>query len=180
MELNKAIELLRPAFAGKPKGRWADLGSGDGLFTNALSNLLADGSTIYAVDTNAKAIEEIQTNANIQLQKIHADFEKDNLDLKDLDGVLMANSFHFIKDKSPFIQKVRTWMNAAEKFIIVEYDTDKKTPWVPFPISFTSCNKLFSELGFTVKKIGDLPSIYNKGNMYAASFISGWKRTDSR
>jgi hypothetical protein len=39
---------------------WADLGAGNGVFTHALSTLLHDGSTLYAIDMNAARMESIR------------------------------------------------------------------------------------------------------------------------
>src|SRR5690348_13412318 len=110
MELKNAILLIQSSFPNKRISRWADLGAGEGTFTNALSNLLADGSSIYAVDSNSKALKKIQVDSTIELITIVANFEKDVLPLQDLDGILMANALHFVKDKSAFIRKAQSYL----------------------------------------------------------------------
>src|SRR5687767_14377816 len=77
---------------------WADLGAGNGVFTHALSTLLHDGSTLYAIDTNAKRMESIHAWQQVTLKKINADFIRDAWNTEPLDGILMANSLHFVKD----------------------------------------------------------------------------------
>jgi len=168
MELNDAIVLIQTAFAKKRISRWADLGAGEGLFTTALSHLIAEGSVIYAVDSNASALKKIKIDKKVALITIAANFEKDELPLRDLDGILMANALHFVRNKLPFIQKIKTYLKPSGKLLLIEYDTDAPNKWVPFPISYSSCQHLFFELGYTVEKIGEQGSIYNSAGMYAA------------
>jgi|GEM_PF-6785554 hypothetical protein len=60
MELQNAINLIVKGINERKTSQvWADLGAGSGLFSRALSALLAPGSTIYAVDKNYKPDQEI-------------------------------------------------------------------------------------------------------------------------
>ena len=168
MEFSDALKLLQPALPKKVAAKWADLGSGEGLFTTALSHLIAEGSVIYAVDSNASALKKIKIDKKVALITIAANFEQDQLPLRDLDGILMANALHFVKEKLPFIQKIQTYLKPSGKLLLIEYDTDAPNKWVPFPISYSSCQHLFFELGYTVEKIGEQGSVYNSAGMYAA------------
>ena len=196
MELSKAIDLIKSGVNSPHPSAWADLGAGAGLFTRALATLLPNGSTIYAVDSNKSALEKIKAIDGIELIKIHADFEtlsavqgagekierkpalsavegskakiERSRDLRFLDGILMANSLHFVKDKISFIKKAITWLKPDGCFVIVEYNTDKRNTWVPYPISFESAKEMFDSIGCQVKLIGEEKSKYNKEGMYAA------------
>ncbi len=107
MKLEEAAELLRNNITPKASIQsWADLGCGSGVFTQALANLLAQGSTIYAVDRNKTSLDKIHTNNNIRLEKLCRDFIKDQLP-GNLDGILMANSFHYVNNKNSFIKKLK-------------------------------------------------------------------------
>lgn len=101
MQLNEAINLIQHPVT-KEKTSYADLGCGDGLFTKALAQLLAPQSVIYAVDKSQTALNSFSVDANIQLQKINIDFVKDELPFKNLSGILMANSLHYVEVKMLF------------------------------------------------------------------------------
>ena len=168
MTLNEALSLINDAVPLLPRSgqaqHWADLGCGAGLFTEALARLLPEASTIHGIDTNPGFRQHTLPNAT-RLIPLKADFEKDNFPLSDLDGILMANSLHYVKDKSALIKKLRTYMRPDAPFLIVEYDTDQPVPrWVPYPLSFASLTKLFPN----AQKLGERPSAYGRANIYAA------------
>jgi trans-aconitate methyltransferase len=137
VQLNEAIHLIQHPIT-KEKAVYADLGCGNGLFTKALAQLLAPQSTIYAVDKNQPALNGFSVDSNIQLQKINIDFIKDEFPFKNLSGILMANSLHYVEDKNAFLLKAKASLAPGGYFIIVEYDTDKANHWVPYPISFSA------------------------------------------
>ena len=168
MTLQAAVELIQRGIDDHQPAHWADLGCGDGLFTNALGQLLKSESTIYAVDENKNSLNKIKAMKGLELKKIAANFETDALPLDDLDGILMANSLHFVNDKITFLKKAIRLMKKESSFVIVEYDTDKSNRWVPFPISFVSLEKLFTDIGFSVREIGKEDSMYNQAGMYCA------------
>ncbi len=96
MELNDAISLIQTT--GIESGTmqtWADLGSGSGLFTRALAHILAAKSKIYAIDKNLASFKLKSVSNAIQIIPLQLDFLKDPLDLKFLDGILMANASAF-------------------------------------------------------------------------------------
>lgn len=170
MELDQAISLIHHTiFGDTKKSVWTDLGCGRGLFTNALAHQLAHGSKIIAVDKDASALKQLHLSSSIILQKMQLDFVKDVLPLQDLDGILMANSLHFVKEKVLFIRKIESFLRSNGTFVIVEYDTDAANQWVPFPISFTVLAELFQELGYKrINRIGTLPSRFGGRMIYSA------------
>jgi len=175
MELTKAIELIRPAaYRFTQISSWADLGSGTGLFTTAMAEVLPPGSTVYAVDKNRNALYDLKPFPRVNLRKLEADFVKDVLPLSGLDGILMANALHFVADRTAFISTARQWLNDEGCFILIEYDTDTPNPWVPYPVSFASATKLFEHSGYkTIKKLGTQPSLYQRAGIYAALLERG-------
>lgn len=167
MQLNDAVKLIQHPIA-KEKAAYADLGCGNGLFTRALAQLLAPQSVIYAVDKNETALNNFSVHANVQLKKINIDFVKDELPFKNLSGILMANSLHYVEDKNAFLLKAKASLAPDGYFIIVEYDTDKANHWVPYPVSFSSLHNVFEKINFhSVQKLQTYPSRYWR-TMYSA------------
>jgi ubiquinone/menaquinone biosynthesis C-methylase UbiE len=143
--------------------RWAELGAGEGNFTRALASLLGPGASIVAVDKDARALASIDGVVETRV----ADFTKP-LDLRGLDGVLMANSLHFVRDKPPVLRAVFDMLKPGGRLIVVEYSTDRGNPWVPHPFSFETWKRLAGDAGFVgTERIGSVPSRYF-GSMYSA------------
>ena len=114
MDHDDHVSLLRPA--GLPQGGfWADLGAGSGAFTLALSELVGLGSEIYAIDRDKGALSKLEqlhrarfgTSKNIHI--VRGDFTVP-LSLPPLDGVLMANSLHFYREKEKVLRHVRKFL----------------------------------------------------------------------
>ena len=151
----------------KPES-WADLGCGNGTFTNALNNLLYPGSIVYAIDKKPVQFTTLPAQEN-EIRFIKANFEKDPLDLLNLDGILMANSLHFVTDKERLLMQLQKHFGRQIRFIIVEYDTMQSNNWVPFPIDFIHLEALCRKInGFRLERIGETKSIFGNKNIYAA------------
>lgn len=135
---------------------WADLGAGSGRFTTALSNLLPKGSSIMAIDKKPSniSIPNVKTRTGDFL----------DLDFENTDGILMANALHYVKDQKDFIDRLS---KKTKRLILVEYDTDRKNQWVPYPISFNKLKSLFPN----AERIGHAPSQYHAEGMYSALLI---------
>jgi len=133
---------------------WADLGSGTGAFTLALADLIGPGGQIYSVDRDASALR-VQARAmrdrfpETVVHYIEGNFRRP-LDLLPLDGIVMANSLHFVRDKEPVLEQVRDLLKPDGRFILVEYNTDHGNPWVPYPIAYPAWERLASRSGFRV------------------------------
>jgi len=139
MKHGEATSFIKPAITPNEVGNWADLGCGNGTFTKALAELLPAGSRITAVD---------RENQNWKIPAVdflQADFETDNLHLTTLNGILIANAIHYVADKTSLIKKLEKMFKETPKFLIIEYDTDKPNPWVPYPVSFKKCKYCFRD-----------------------------------
>ncbi|WP_298735791.1 class I SAM-dependent methyltransferase [uncultured Chitinophaga sp.] len=166
MELNEAIELIRyEGIAGPGASSWADLGCGSGLFSRALAALLPTGSTVYAIDKEPVKIAGAHGAA---IQNLQLDFVANDLPLQNLDGILMANSLHYVKDQYAFIKKAGSCLKAGAGFLIIEYDTDKANPWVPYPLSYHSLLRLFHRAGYPhIIRLQERASIYGRADIYS-------------
>lgn len=156
----------------KRAGAWADLGSGDGLFTRALATLLGRGSTIHAVDRSRQKIEPSFNDNTIVFH--HLDFSTDTLPFAGLDGILMANSMHFVKDKGTLLTRLRNTLRPRGQLVVIEYELNEGNEWVPYPIPYATLALQLSESGFSeISRVGERPSVYGNRKMYLCTASNG-------
>jgi trans-aconitate methyltransferase len=148
---------------------WADLGCGEGTFTIALAGLLARGSTIHAMDRDAPALRRIPSTRNgVAIHTHRGDFTGAEWPFAGLDGILMANSLHYVEDQLTFIRRCESRFK-QRRFLIVEYDSTDANPWVPYPVSRSRLVELFGSAGYSsVQVLGSRPSVYRRAPIYAA------------
>ncbi len=170
MKQKEAINFIKKAIPHSEKPQiWADLGCGGGTFTNALGQLLPSGSHIYAIDAQTQDFPKVISN-NVSIDFIKADFESSDFNFSNLDGILMTNSLHYVKDKQLLINRLEKYLSENKKFVIVEYDTTDSNQWVPYPINFFKLKELFIELGYSkIIKLEERQSIFGQGNLYSAN-----------
>jgi SAM-dependent methyltransferase len=168
--IEKARTLLRPGVEGQ-SGVWADLGCGDGIFTAALRTLLDPGSEVYAVDKNRRSLDALARNfaesyPDAAPHPVLADFTR-SLSLPPLDGLLMANSLHFIRRKKPVLEKLATLLKPGGRLILVEYNASRGNFAVPHPVDEAGFLALAAEVGLLQPCIlAKIPSTF-LGEMYA-------------
>ncbi len=166
------VALLRD---GVPSagGRWADLGAGEGAFTLALADLLGPGAFITAVDRDAGALRRLGLEMGRRfpatgLEIVVGDFRR-ALAMSGLDGGVMANSLHFIRDKGPVLASVRALLHPGGSLVVVEYGADRGNPWVPHPFSYATWEKMAAAAGFEgTRLLGTYPSRF-LGSLYSSA-----------
>lgn len=165
-----AISLIKKAgFHANDPQEWVDLGCGSRLFSLALANLLPDKSKILMVDKVNQA-PFISSVSGVHLEFLHSDFTQSITQLPGFDGILMANSLHYVENKMPFIQSLNHKIKEGGQLIIIEYDTTESNPWIPFPITMHELEELCMEAGFvSLMKTGERPSRYGHKSMYACA-----------
>ncbi len=165
------VYLLQKGVPGRG-GIWADLGSGTGAFTLALADLIGPTGQIYSIDRDRGALREQEKamRAAFPATGVHyitADFTH-KLDLPVLDGIVMANSLHFVRQKDPVLQLIRSYLRPGGRFILVEYNTDRGNMWVPYPLSYGTWEALARQNGFTqTQLLAKVPSRFF-GEIYSA------------
>jgi SAM-dependent methyltransferase len=164
MLADSGVEALGPTI-------WADLGCGDGTFTLALAELLASGSTIHAMDLVASALRRIPSaHRGVRITTHRGDFTKQPWPFAGLDGILMANSLHYVENQESFIRTCEQRMKSPRRFLIVEYDTSHAGRWLPYPVSQARLTDLFERAGyFSIKVLRSRASIYRRAPLYAAA-----------
>jgi SAM-dependent methyltransferase len=168
------VGLLRDGVP-EPGGIWADIGAGEGAFTLALAQLLGPGGRIVAVDRDAHALREnaramADRFPEVGLTTLVADLTGPLDALPQLDGLVAANSLHFVaRDRQvETMRALAGHLRPGGRFIVVEYDADRGNPWIPHPFSSASWPRLADAAGLVdPHEIGRVPSRF-LGAIYAA------------
>ncbi len=172
------VNLLRPANlpAG---GTWADLGAGSGAFTLALRELVGPAATIYAVDKDRVALQRLEAAhrrrfaSTDHLISLNGDFSRP-LDLPPLDGIVMANSLHYFKDKEKILRHVREFLKPNGALLLIEYNVDSGNLWVPHPLSFETYRSLAPRAGFNEPRLlATVPSSFLHEFYSAVAYKTG-------
>lgn len=172
--MSKERDLILPGIP-RPGGCWAELGSGTGIFTLTLRGLLGSAVEIYSVDRDARALDKQQhafaeQYPDTNIHYLHADFTQP-LNLPPLDGILMANSLHFVpfaRQEAVLHQIVRYLRPDGGRFLIVEYDADRGNLWVPYPVNYDAFVNLAGGVGLRdVRRLAAVPSRFLR-EMYSA------------
>lgn len=175
MDSRTAVDLLRSAIHTRG-GTWADFGAGDGVFTRALVELLGGGSRIYAVDRDAHALTAIERWAvasTHDVVTVTADFTRrvklPDLGDEQLDGILFANSLHFVRDADAVLGRLVEAVKRGGRVVLVEYDRRTASRWVPYPLSPVSLPLLAAAAGLSPFEVtATVPSVF-AGQLYAAA-----------
>ena len=171
MRLRDAIELIADSgVAALGPTTWADLGCGTGTFTLALAGLLAADSVIHAMDRDASALRRIPSaHEGVHITTHRGNFTSSVWPFANLDGILLANSLHYLEDPATFVRQCEVRMTSPHRFLIVEYDTDEASRWVPHPLSHARLLELFGAAGYSsIRMLGSRPSVYRRAALYAA------------
>lgn len=138
---------------------WADLGAGGGAFTLALAELLGSSGEVIAVDRDARSLRELERELRKRFPatRLHtqaADFTRP-LGLPPLDGIVLANSLHFVadRDKGPTLELLRAALKPGGRLLLVEYNAERGNRWVPHPLSYRGWAALAGEHEFTETRL---------------------------
>lgn len=166
MTSTEASELIQEGVT-KRGGVWADLGAGSGTFTHALANLLGPEGLVYAVDRRP-ALAGAVSSTGAEVRSLQADFTRP-LELEPLDGILMANSLHFVRQQEKVLRQVVSHLLPGGTFLLIEYDLQRPTPWIPFPIPPARFKALARQAGLSEPlELKRRPSRYGPRELYAA------------
>lgn len=172
MKQEDAVALLRPAVGEAAGTTWADLGAGTGVFTRALAALVGPEGHVIAVDADDHTLSVVRAWAarargGPPVTVIHADVTRP-LTLPPLDGVLMANTLHFMRDPAAVLSLAASNLRAGGRFVLIEYEGRRPGPWVPFPVSIARFRELAGQAGLTPPEVvATRPSAFG-GTLYVA------------
>lgn len=167
------VLIAHPSLSAGGPQVWADLGCGDGTFTVALASLLPDGSTVHAIDTDARALSRIPSrHRDVAIVTHTGDFTVFPWPFDGVDAAMMANSLHYVREQGPFLRSLADAVR-QRRILLVEYDMDRGNAWVPYPINQASAGELFRSVGYGVATaLGRKRSVYRRGEIYASLFTS--------
>ena len=166
MDQREAEDLIAGA-VGEVGGVWADFGAGAGTFTRALRALLPRESRIYAVDNDPAAVRALQELGSGVIP-VRTDFSRTFDVPEPLDGMLLANALHFVRDKEGVLRRLVNLLRPGGRVVIVEYDRRAASRWVPYPINPAAWPKLAQSAGLENPRI-----TARRPSMYAGELYSG-------
>jgi ubiquinone/menaquinone biosynthesis C-methylase UbiE len=164
------VALIAGGIGGDGR-RWLELGAGDGEFTLALADCLGTGE-IATVDRDGRALAQGERRVATRFPGVRvthrvADFTM-GLSGGPFDGVLAANSLHFVADARPLLAEIRASLAPGGRLIVVEYDAERGNPYVPHPISWSRLAGLVRDAGFASPRLlHRVPSRF-LGSIYGA------------
>lgn len=176
MQVAEAVELLEDAVATSGGTTWTDFGAGDGTFTLALARILPSAN-ILAVDRDRGALRELEQRAAAdgsadRITTVVADFtrqfELPAVKTGSLDGMLLANSLHFVRNAGDVLAHLVRLLRPGGRAVFVEYDRRRANQWVPYPIDASKLPALCETAGLAAPvKTNTRPSDYG-GDLYVA------------
>lgn len=154
-------------------GVWADIGCGDGVFTTVIQEIIGPHGRIVAVDKDGKALQRLRDrfrrdHPGVTVETILTDFRLPFV-LPALDGLVIANALHFVnaKERRDVFSRLVAFLTPGGSAVVVEYDTRKPNPAVPFPLDTVGFLALAEEVGLGAGRIAAHVASSFLGEMYA-------------
>jgi trans-aconitate methyltransferase len=167
MTHEEIVALIRGGIP-EPGGVWADFGAGRGNFTRALRDCIGPTATLYAIDQDAGALRSHQ-----DAQTIIADFTRPIPSLPPLDGLLIANALHWVRQQETTMQQLAAYLRPGGRLLVVEYDVRWPRGYIPLPLPYDRFETLATAAGFqSIQQIGARQSPSNGVVMYSAVAVS--------
>ena len=176
------VGLIRDGVAGVGR-RWLELGAGRGAFTLALADLLGPAADIVAIDRDRGDLAVLESTMSrrfpeTDLTTVVGDFIRPLPVVAGFDGLLAANSLHFVRDPGAVIDSARPLLRPGARIVVVEYDSDSGNPWVPYPFSYATWQEIAARTGLLdTRLVGRVPSRF-LGAIYASASDLASRRAD--
>jgi ubiquinone/menaquinone biosynthesis C-methylase UbiE len=186
VDTRDAVALLATAIHARG-GIWADLGAGEGVFTRALAEILGADARIYAVDRDARAMASLKrwaSSSTTYVIPVAADITKP-LDLpglgeRKLDGILLANALHFVRDAGAVLGPLARLVASGGSVVLIEYDHRAANQWVPYPIPSTKLSALAAAAGLSSFHVTATRASDYGGELYVAVATNGGVSTSGQ
>ena len=96
-------------------------------------------------------------------------FELPELGNAKLDGMLLANALHFVRDAEAVLARLAQRLRPGGRIVLVEYDRRAASRWVPYPIPASKLSELAASAGFSAPIFtATRPSAFG-GDLYVAT-----------
>jgi ubiquinone/menaquinone biosynthesis C-methylase UbiE len=135
-----------------------DIGAGPGFFALPAAAIVGPTGRIVGLDVSPVMVEELRKNAArkkfTQVEARRAEETAKNLPAG-ADFYLMVNVFHELEDRTAYLRRIRTSMNASSRLVIVDF-LKKKTPHgppLPERIPLRAIGGIMTAAGFVVERI---------------------------
>jgi SAM-dependent methyltransferase len=162
-EYQKPDEVMRK-LAVKPGSVVADIGAGTGYFTIRLAKAVGPEGRVLAIDASQEMLDYLEKRIkaeqleNIELCKVGRDDPE--LPPGGVDMILMVDTFHYIKERTAYGEKLRTGLKPGGRLIVIDFIPKpwEERPWGPPPEQELSKETLSADLaraGFKVVKEHD-------------------------
>ena len=167
-----ALALLRAAVPSADGETWADLGAGTGVFTRALAALVGPSGRVFAVDVDDGALGAVRdwaarTGSAAPVSVLRGDVTRP-LGVPVLDGVVMANVLHFVREAEGALSLVASRLRPGGRVVLIEYEGRRPSRWVPYPVPTARFRELAVAVGLTAPEVvATRPSAYG-GDLYVA------------
>jgi len=169
VDAERALRLIEAAVPSGP-AVWADFGAGDGTFSRALATRLGPGGRVYAVDRDVRALRRLtRRDITVVRADLEQPFELPDAHAGSLDGMLIANALHYIRDGAGVLARLAGWLVPGGAVVLIEYDQRESTRWVPYPIDAAAVPALFAAAGLTPPTIVARADSAFGGEMYVAA-----------
>jgi hypothetical protein len=88
-----------------------------------------------------------------------------------LDGILLANALHFVREATSVLTKLVQRVRVGGRVVVVEYDRRAASRWVPYPIPMSRWPELAKAAGLSgAAVVATRPSMYS-GVLYAGKAV---------
>ncbi|PID21343.1 hypothetical protein CSV61_08905 [Sporosarcina sp. P3] len=152
MELvNVIVEEVRPLLRGNESKKLVDYGSGSGLVSLELTDLV---DSIVLVDSSKQALQDAEDKISARgitnCEVLYSDFTEDMPELQ-ADIVFVSLVLLHIPDTKLILQKLFSILPTDGQLIIVDFDKNKKVSHPKIHSGFThnEIKNILTEVGFT-------------------------------
>lgn len=107
---------------------WMDIGSGDGLFSRILEEILPKSTVIQCDITDYASYGQLGIRSYIQKLGIRP---------KSLNGIICSQVFHYLdySQQEKVLNELNKYLVNNGVLLIIEYKLNRSYSWIPFPLS---------------------------------------------